>query len=101
MISDIGNEKDFLLKVSTSYWSMYVLQSNKIHSKDWDSHFLGKKQCASSEWKCKSGECINVNWKCDGDRDCKDGSDETTCGGLLLLLVSHIFEFCAIILLKE
>ena len=43
-------------------------------------HFVASKGCASAQWKCNSGECIPLGWKCDGDRDCKDKSDETDCG---------------------
>ena len=39
-------------------------------------------QCPEHEFKCvKSGRCIHGAWKCDGDADCMDGSDEAeeTC----------------------
>lgn len=33
--------------------------------------------CPELEFKCRSnGRCILNSWKCDGDPDCKDGSDE-------------------------
>ncbi|XP_076822943.1 uncharacterized protein LOC143469213 isoform X2 [Clavelina lepadiformis] len=40
--------------------------------------------CASS-YTCRSGECIDRNWLCDGDYDCLDGSDEQ-------LLEGDVFE---------
>lgn len=33
--------------------------------------------CPDLEFKCVSnGRCILNSWKCDGEPDCKDGSDE-------------------------
>ncbi|KAM5267393.1 low-density lipoprotein receptor-related protein 8 isoform 8-T8 [Hipposideros larvatus] len=34
---------------------------------------------ASSQFACRSGECIHPGWRCDGDYDCKDKSDEADC----------------------
>lgn len=36
--------------------------------------------CDANEHKClDAGNCITDRWVCDGDRDCKDGSDELNC----------------------
>ncbi|KAM5248302.1 low-density lipoprotein receptor-related protein 8 isoform 7-T7 [Ctenodactylus gundi] len=36
--------------------------------------------CApATQFTCRSGECIHLGWRCDGDRDCKDQSDEADC----------------------
>lgn len=33
--------------------------------------------CAVDEFLCKDfGRCIPAHWKCDGDNDCRDSSDE-------------------------
>ncbi|XP_013377136.1 PREDICTED: low-density lipoprotein receptor-related protein 8 isoform X9 [Chinchilla lanigera] len=46
--------------------------------------------CApSTQFTCRSGECIHLGWRCDGDRDCKDKSDEADC----LLGTCHGDEF--------
>ncbi|KAK5614742.1 Exosome complex protein [Crenichthys baileyi] len=34
-------------------------------------------QCQPGEFACKNNRCIQERWKCDGDNDCLDSSDET------------------------
>ena len=41
-------------------------------------HSTGIK-CTSAQFHCGSGECIPKLWRCDYDRDCQDGSDESEC----------------------
>lgn len=33
-------------------------------------------ECSSHEWQCDNHECINIDFYCDGTRDCTDNSDE-------------------------
>jgi len=35
--------------------------------------------CGPNEFACKSGTCIQVDWVCDTEADCTDGSDELNC----------------------
>ena len=43
--------------------------------------FAALKECDPlTEFRCSNNRCINIKWKCDGDPDCKDKSDEKNCG---------------------
>lgn len=35
--------------------------------------------CSANQFACKNNVCIPQLWKCDGDNDCGDGSDEEHC----------------------
>ena len=43
------------------------------------SMVANENKCHESEYRCSDGTCILNYYKCDGDNDCLDGSDELNC----------------------
>ncbi|KTF85092.1 hypothetical protein cypCar_00012330, partial [Cyprinus carpio] len=41
--------------------------------------------CEPNEFKCQNGRCALKLWRCDGDNDCQDNSDEMNCRHILSL----------------
>ena len=35
-----------------------------------------QRACPDNHFRCRSGRCIPLTWKCDGDKDCPEGEDE-------------------------
>ena len=39
-------------------------------------------ECASTEYECDDGKCLERAWLCDGYEDCSTGEDELNCSTL-------------------
>lgn len=45
----------------------------------WKTVYALPQTCNEGEFMCLNKRCINGGWKCDGDDDCGDNSDEENC----------------------
>ena len=47
--------------------------------------FIAMRACAVDQFRCDNGRCVPEDYRCDGDDDCSDDSDEPdSCRKLLL-----------------
>nr|XP_046225254.1 LOW QUALITY PROTEIN: low-density lipoprotein receptor-related protein 2 [Oncorhynchus gorbuscha] len=40
---------------------------------------LTQGRCDNGKFQCANGQCIDLDWRCDGTKDCTDDSDELNC----------------------
>ena len=64
-----------------SFYRRFYLSLTRAHCVHTVLCEIEKHVCTPEEFTCKSsdGECIPMSWVCDGNADCSNGSDETTC----------------------
>lgn len=53
--------------------------------------WLDEKTCGPHEFRCQNNNCVPEHWRCDGQSDCGDNTDEQNCSkslvfGLLITL---------------
>uniref|UniRef100_A0A8B9C169 Very low density lipoprotein receptor n=1 Tax=Anser brachyrhynchus TaxID=132585 RepID=A0A8B9C169_9AVES len=61
------------LRASWYLWLLYLLAQILFFIEG------ARAKCEESQFPCSNGRCIPLLWKCDGDEDCSDGSDESAC----------------------
>lgn len=72
----------FVNTITTSEEVIVLICLTTFISCSYSSHFVGQiSECSHDQWQCDDGGCIPAVWRCDGDGDCLDGSDEVDCTG--------------------
>ncbi|XP_013134904.1 PREDICTED: low-density lipoprotein receptor isoform X5 [Papilio polytes] len=46
------------------------------YTRNYDYKTAESRTCTANEFRCKTGRCIPLSWRCDNEKDCSDGSDE-------------------------
>ncbi|PVD30331.1 hypothetical protein C0Q70_09595 [Pomacea canaliculata] len=67
---------------------------------DFEFHFAAS-TCGDGRFECTSGECIMLDWTCDNQFDCFDGSDERDCPTLHPSVCSDIMSIRDCVLMNE
>ncbi|MEQ2171925.1 hypothetical protein GOODEAATRI_015651, partial [Goodea atripinnis] len=89
--SDYNNEKQ-IRRVLYNVVKEGTIASYVTSVQGFQFRQLGKgtpSPCEPNEFKCKNGRCALKLWRCDGDNDCEDNSDETDCRKKVS--VNHLF----------
>ena len=62
---------------------IYIVAPGELDSEEVEEtneEVLPEEKCnGRPEFECMSGGCIPHSWVCDGDKDCRDASDEANC----------------------
>ena len=54
------------------------------------------RSCETDQFRCKNGRCLPIDYRCDGDNDCDDNSDESPiaqCRKLTVTYFNHLLWF--------
>ena len=49
--------------------------------------------CDAGQWRCDNGDCIRDEYRCDGQEDCEDNSDEDGCKIIFINYFVHDKRF--------
>lgn len=56
-----------------------IVQASVFQTVVTGSLFICVSDCNQHEYGCANGQCVPLAWRCDGETDCLDESDEQQC----------------------
>ena len=59
---------------------------SSINKKVYTYLLLENHICIINSFQCATGQCVNLNARCDANDDCPEGTDEIDCGKNIFLL---------------
>lgn len=65
------------LLIGTTKWK--VFKDKRCSDEEMYEINLSLNACSDEEFNCQNGDCIDIQLRCDGRPDCKDGTDERDC----------------------
>lgn len=65
-----------LFSPSFTLWMTDMFPFSRLMASLANPSYVPPPQCQPGEFACKNNRCIQERWKCDGDNDCLDNSDE-------------------------
>lgn len=91
-----------MFKINEMALLVFLLYYSAIVSGEYKEEFQEfEVDCLSENvFECQSGSCILQERFCDGNYDCKDGSDENFCGKCYLYYTLYIIEVVYSIILQ-
>lgn len=69
----LNANKNLFIFIDNIYF--YLFFSN-FNIKNYSYFYYFFTECSPSEYKCRAGNCIDINRRCDRNPDCPDGDDE-------------------------